>query len=377
MISKQLLLGLLLMAGGGVVLFAVANNNDEPAPVETSAPEEKKPEVARPVVQPLTADVKTEERKLAQKQKEREARNARMAQEAEELLKEQEKARVLALDKARIEANGGRSEVDVSSDSAARSELIAAPAVQTRPEAIEARKAAEEAAKKKAEEARQAQEAKNAKSEQNPPAQDKSKASTEDKKAKPEPKKSTKAGEHTIEAGDNLARLASRYGVSVTAIAQANKISTTTTLQLGQVLKIPSSSQVAALEKQAAQAKKSEQKNSKPKDEKAKDSKAENTKDNKKSEAKTDAKKDDKKSNAAGATYSVQVALSPDKDKIDDIVKKYRAAGYSVSTSQTSRGLRVLVGSENSYDDANALRGKIANDGRVDSSGAFVKKMTQ
>ena len=42
----------------------------------------------------------------------------------------------------------------------------------------------------------------------------------------------------------------------------------------------------------------------------------------------------------------VQVAISPDKDRVDEVVKKYRDAGYKVTTSNTSRGLRILVGNE-------------------------------
>ena len=73
--------------------------------------------------------------------------------------------------------------------------------------------------------------------------------------------------------------------------------------------------------------------------------------------------------------YTVQVAISPDKEKVDEIVKQYRAAGYRVTTSSTSRGLRVLVGNEKSEEGAKALRKKIADDSRVSASGAFVHQV--
>lgn len=77
----------------------------------------------------------------------------------------------------------------------------------------------------------------------------------------------------------------------------------------------------------------------------------------------------------SGYSYSVQVAISPNKAKVDEMVEKYRAAGYQVSVSQTSRGMRVLVGSADSYDAANELKQKLAKDSRVDAKGAWVKKL--
>lgn len=135
-------------------------------------------------------------------------------------------------------------------------------------------------------------------------------------------------------------------------------------LVLGRTIKIPSQSQVARLERDAAARENKKQ-------EKKEQPKADN-----KTQDKSDNKSNDTKK-STGATYSVQVALSPDKEKVDEIVKKYRAAGYSVSTSQTSRGTRVLIGSAKSYDEANSLRQKMAQDSRVDSNGAWVKKMEQ
>lgn len=70
----------------------------------------------------------------------------------------------------------------------------------------------------------------------------------------------------------------------------------------------------------------------------------------------------------------VQVAISPDKDRVDEVVKKYRDAGYKVTTSNTSRGLRILIGNEKTEEEAKALRTKIAADSRVPSSGAFIHK---
>ena len=154
MVSKQVMLGVALIIGGSVAFFALAKNDSAAdAATQAAAKDTTTTKVAKPVVQPLTADVATEERLIAQKQRAREAHNLQMQKQAAALLEEQNNARKQALDKANAEATGRplSNTQEVSADSAAKSELIAAPTVQTRPEAIEAARKAEEA--KKAEEA--------------------------------------------------------------------------------------------------------------------------------------------------------------------------------------------------------------------------------
>ncbi|MFC0820660.1 SPOR and LysM peptidoglycan-binding domain-containing protein [Moraxella marmotae] len=388
------MLGVALIVSGGLAFFALAKNNasDTHSAHTTQTADAK---VAKPVVQPLTADVATEGKLLAEKQRQREVHTQQLKKQTDALLEEQNNARKQAIEKANAEAQGRNpaNTQEVSADSAAKSELIAAPTVQTRPEAIEAAKKAE--ADKKAAEAEAAKKAAQAKEQKpaNKPADDKkadksdktkeqkkpdtaqAKTDKSDKKAdnKSDSKsdKTTKAGTHQVQQGESLTVIANRHGVSVAALAEANGMSRDDILRAGHSIKIPSSSQVARLERdakarQANQSSKSKEKTSSKQDtQKSGDNKTDNKSDNKKSETKS-------QNPQLSGRYTVQVAISPDKEKVDEIVKQYRAAGYRVTTSNTSRGLRVLVGSEKSEADAKALRNKISNDSRVSSSGAFV-----
>lgn len=380
MVSKQVMLGVALIIGGSVAFFALAKNDSaSDAAAQAAAEDTTTTKVAKPVVQPLTADVATEERLLAEKQRAREAHNLQMQKQAAALLEEQNNARKQALDKANAEATGRplSNTQEVSADSAAKSELIAAPTVQTRPEAIEAARKAEEA--KKAEEAaKKAEQAAKSQSQQ-AKAQDAKK--TDDNKADTksdtkEVKAPAKAGTYEVQAGETWQGIANRHGVSVAALAEANGMTRHDLLRAGRSIKIPSASQVARLERD------NKAREAKAKQEAAKSeaSKSSNTTQNKSTE-KSDTKKSDTKTETKSQNpqmsgrYTVQVAISPDKEKVDEIVKQYRAAGYRVTTSSTSRGLRVLVGNEKSEEGAKALRKKIADDSRVSAPGAFVHQV--
>ena len=380
MVSKQVMLGVALIIGGSVAFFALAKNDSAAdAAAQAAAKDTTTTKVAKPVAQPLTADVATEERLIAQKQRAREAHNLQMQKQAAALLEEQNNARKQALDKANAEATGRplSNTQEVSADSAAKSELIAAPTVQTRPEAIEAARKAEEA--KKAEEAaKKAEQAAKSQSQQTK-AQDAKK--TDDNKADTksdikEVKAPAKAGTYEVQAGETWQGIANRHGVSVAALAEANGMTRSDVLRAGRSIKIPSASQVARLERD------NKAREAKAKQEAAKSeaSKSSDTTKNKSTE-KSDTKKSDTKTETKSQNpqmsgrYTVQVAISPDKEKVDEIVKQYRAAGYRVTTSSTSRGLRVLVGNEKSEEGAKALRKKIADDSRVSAPGAFVHQV--
>ena len=381
MVSKQVMLGVALIIGGSVAFFALAKNDSAAdAAAQAAAKDTTTTKVAKPVVQPLTADVATEERLIAQKQRAREAHNLQMQKQAAALLEEQNNARKQALDKANAEATGRplSNTQEVSADSAAKSELIAAPTVQTRPEAIEAARKAEEA--KKAEEAakKAEQQKSQTKKTEDKSAEDKK---SDDKKSETkseakEVKAPAKAGTYEVQAGETWQGIANRHGVSVAALAEANGMTRSDVLRAGRSIKIPSASQVARLERD------NKAREAKAKQEAAKSeaSKSSDTTKNKSTE-KSDTKKSDTKTETKSQNpqmsgrYTVQVAISPDKEKVDEIVKQYRAAGYRVTTSSTSRGLRVLVGNEKSEEGAKALRKKIADDSRVSAPGAFVHQV--
>lgn len=363
MISKQIVLGITLVIGSGVAFFALAKNDAQTTKsVQTPQQIPSDTKVAKPVVQPLTADVATEEKLLAEKQRAREAHTLKMQKQAAALLEEQNNARKQALEKASAEANGRMTNdtQTVSADSAAKSELIAAPTVQTRPEAIEAARKAEEA-KKAAETLKNSeQETKDDKAKTtDKPTENKAENKKEDKNT--QAKAPVKSGTHDVQRGETWQGIANRYGISVAALVEANGMTRNDILRAEHRIKIPSASQIARLER----------------DNKAREaaSKDDNKKSDNQSQSKTDKKTESKsQSSQTSERYMVQVAISPDKDRVDEVVKKYRDAGYKVTTSNTSRGLRVLVGSEKTEEGAKALRSKIATDSRVPSSGAFVHK---
>ncbi|OAV08131.1 TolA protein [Moraxella catarrhalis] len=363
MISKQIVLGITLVIGSGVAFFALAKNDAQTTKsVQTPQQIPSDTKVAKPVVQPLTADVATEEKLLAEKQRAREAHTLQMQKQAAALLEEQNNARKQALEKASAEANGRMTNdtQTVSADSAAKSELIAAPTVQTRPEAIEAARKAEEAKKaaetlKNSEQETKDEKAKTA----DKPTENKAENKKEDKNT--QTKAPVKAGTHDVQRGETWQGIANRYGISVAALVEANGMTRNDILRAEHRIKIPSASQIARLER----------------DNKAREaaSKDDNKKSDNQSQSKTDKKTESKsQSSQASERYMVQVAISPDKDRVDEVVKKYRDAGYKVTTSNTSRGLRILIGNEKTEEEAKALRTKIAADSRVPSSGAFVHK---
>ena len=363
MISKQIVLGITLVIGSGVAFFALAKNDTQTTKsVQTPQQIPSDTKVAKPVVQPLTADVATEEKLLAEKQRMREAHTLQMQKQAAALLEEQNNARKQALEKASAEANGRMTNdtQTVSADSAAKSELIAAPTVQTRPEAIEAARKAEEAKKaaemlKNSEQETKDEKAKTA----DKPTENKAENKKENKNT--QTNAPVNAGTHDVQRGETWQGIANRYGISVAALVEANGVTRNDILRAERRIKIPSASQIARLER----------------DNKARESASKdgNKKSDNQPQSKTDKKTESKsQSSQTSERYMVQVAISPDKDRVDEVVKKYRDAGYKVTTSNTSRGLRILVGNEKTEEEAKALRTKIAADSRVPSSGAFVHK---
>ncbi len=168
-------------------------------------------------------------------------------------------------------------------------------------------------------------------------------------------KASATPGEHDVGPGDGLIKLARQYNVPVTALAAANNISTNASLHVGQTLKIPSRSQVARLEREAAQQQAAQAA---------------------KQEAQTRLIEARRKAKAADAgtqeSFGVQVALADSQEKADAVVKQMQAAGYKATTSQTSRGVRVIVGPEKGKEAALALKDKLNADSKANVDGAWV-----
>ncbi|WP_261870537.1 SPOR domain-containing protein [Psychrobacter sp. JCM 18901] len=154
----------------------------------------------------------------------------------------------------------------------------------------------------------------------------------------------------------------------VEVLAQANNLSPSAALQLGQSITIPSSKQVQRLEREAAAAEQAREKKRQQEEALAKKSAdAKREAQQKLSEARKEVKETDAK-----GSFGVQVALANDQAKADELAKKFRAAGYQVKTSATSRGVRVVVGPERGKVAALALKDKINSDPKVNTTSAWV-----
>lgn len=389
MISKQLLLGLSLVLGGGVILYAVNQGQSDTAqnvqtakttPQTDSVATTADDSVARPIVEPLTVDMATESKLLTAKQEAREARTLAQEKEAMALIEAQEKAQQLALDKATAEQKALATATPADTLTVeTRPEAIAVAKAQAERERLEKLAKEKELKAKKEQEQREKDDKEKAKKEQDEKAKadkraneraekakaDKLKAQKEQaekekkeqaKKARDEAPQNANNGQHKVVRGDGLIKLSRQYGVPVSALAEANNMGRHDPLPLGKTIKIPSKAQVARLEREA-------------KEREAQKAAAASA-DKRLKEARQKGSDGD-----GNARYGVQVSLADNQAKADELAKKYRDAGYKVSTSQTSRGVRVLVGSEKNQDAAAALRDKIKNDSRVDGSGAWVKRV--
>ncbi|WP_201608157.1 SPOR and LysM peptidoglycan-binding domain-containing protein [Psychrobacter immobilis] len=383
--SRQALLGIGMIIGGSVMLYAMVQqigDSEQPEPmsamVDKLSSEQESP-------QPLTTDIETEKRILAQKQKERAARVAEQEKRAKEFLTEQEVAEAEALAKARAESqqyvDNSAPATDETSSTESTKDVTTDLTVQPRTESqsttdttksseAEKQKAAikeQAAAKKLAESKKQAEAEKLAEAKKQAEAQ----AAAERKReaaeaAKNEPPKSP--SEYQIKKGDGLIKLARQYNMPVEVLAQANNLSPSAALQLGQSITIPSSKQVQRLEREAAAAEQAREKKRQQEEALAKKSAdAKREAQQKLSEARKEVKETDAK-----GSFGVQVALANDQAKADELAKKFRAAGYQVKTSATSRGVRVVVGPERGKVAALALKDKINSDPKVNTTSAWV-----
>ena len=414
--SRQALLGVGMVVGGSVMLYAMAQQlggSNEPEPISAIVDNSSATPASMP---PLTTDIDTEKRILAQKQQERAARVAEQEHRAQQFLAEQEHAETQALAKARAENQKYIDNITVTDDAdsqkailtpplQARTESTATPAktslannsassqkaaqLQAQQDAKKQAEAERQAAIKKRADiakkaadlkaeteaqlaaAKQAEAKKQADTVAKKKAEEqlivKQKAETEAKAkeqaAKKEPPKSPT--DYTVKRGDGLIKLAREYNIPVAVLAQANNLSPATSLQLGQTLKIPSRKQIQRLEREAAAAEVARE-NQKALDKKTADARRD-------AQIKLREARQEVKATDAKGSFGVQVSLASNQAAADDIAKKFRAAGYTVTTSPTSRGVRVTVGPERGKIAALALKDKINSDPKVNTTGAWVR----
>lgn len=240
-------------------------------------------------------------------------------------------------------------------------------------------------------------------------------------------------GTYQVKAGEGLIGLSRRYNVPVDVLASVNNLNTTSSLRVGQTITIPTAAQVnritqqaqareqqrqneitrkkqeaeqkkqqALLEQQQEVARKKQEATQKEQQkqqeiarkkqeaqlkEQLKEQKRQQEIAQKKLEAQQQAQKKQafqaaqdnlrqarqtvKETDAKG-TFGVQVALATDEKKANEITQKLQAAGYKVKTTQTSKGVRIVVGPEKGKVAALALKDKLNNDSRVDVNSGWV-----
>ena len=389
--SRQALLGIGMIIGGSVMLYAMVQqigDSNEPQPasamVDKPSPEQESP-------QPLTTDIETEKRILAEKQKERAARVAEQEKRAQQFLTEQEAAEAEALAKARAESqqymassaaaaeDSDKSDAEKNDATTPIKKTSAAASAESETNTGDQQKAAqaqqeaqrqaaikEQAAAKKLADSKKEAEAKRQADvkKQADAAAEKKQAAAE--AAKNEPPKSP--SDYQVKRGDGLIKLARQYNMPVEVLAQANNLSPSTSLQLGQNITIPSRKQVERLAREAAAAEQArEDKRQKEEALAKKSADAKREAQQKLSEARKEVKETDAK-----GSFGVQVALANDQAKADELAKKFKSAGYQVKTSPTSRGVRVIVGPERGKVAALALKDKINSDPKVNTTSAWV-----
>ena len=398
--SKQALLGTTVLLGGSVLLYATMHQvlNAPAKPAANSQQVIAKPTTDKQSAisnEPLTADIATEKNLLAQKQKEREQRVAAQEQQAQQYMTEQQRIEAEALARSRAENQlyANKNAANTNSVVASSVTAITQPVVKPRPVDTVAAPPQTQAALPPNSLQNSAQSQSAAKTQ-----------STAQIVATPKPtvaapvvaqsQPAAKAtpnnpGTYQVKAGEGLIGLSRRYNVPVDVLASVNNLNTTSSLRVGQTITIPTAAQVNRITQQT-QAREQQRQNEmarKKQEEQLKEQKRQQEIAQKKLEAQQQAQKKQafqaaqdnlrqarqtvKETDAKG-TFGVQVALATDEKKANEITQKLQAAGYKVKTTQTSKGVRIVVGPEKGKVAALALKDKLNNDSRVDVNSGWV-----
>lgn len=400
--SKQALLGTTVLLGGSVLLYATMHQvlNAPAKPAVNSQQVIAKPTTDKQSAisnEPLTADIATEKNLLAQKQKEREQRVAAQEQQAQQYMTEQQRIEAEALARSRAENQlyANKNAANTNSVVASSVTAITQPVVKPRPVDRDAAPPQTQAAvPNSVQNSAQSQSA----------AQTRSATQTKEQAATPKPTvtapavaqpqpvakaTSSNPGTYQVKAGEGLIGLSRRYNVPVDVLASVNNLNTTSSLRVGQTITIPTAAQVNRITQQA-QAREQQRQNDmarKKQEAQLKEQKRQQEIAQKKLEAQQQAQKKQafqaaqdnlrqarqtvKQTDVKG-TFGVQVALATDEKKANEITQKLQAAGYKVKTTQTSKGVRIVVGPEKGKVAALALKDKLNNDSRVDVNSGWV-----
>lgn len=335
--NKQRWMGAVVLLGGGVLLAAMlikGKNEIENVPPTTS---QQQAQVEQPAdsnemvqLQELSVDVETEKRLLEEQRKARERAVAEQEARAAEFLAMQQQAEADAARKAAEEyaALMAKRQGSMSSDNI--------PPELVEDEAEKAKRVAEEKAKAEAaktqstEQQRLAEEKKKAEEKQKTEAEQKRLA--EEKKRKEEAKKAESEKQRVEEQkkADEKRKQEEKKAEEKRKAEEKNKAD--------------------AEQKRVAEEKKR-------KEEEAK---------------KAEAEKARKLLEEGDKNWMVQVALAANQANADAMVAKLRAKGFKVVTSQTSKGIRVMVGPEKDREKADLSRKKINADPSLNMKGAWV-----
>ena len=384
--------------------------------------------------EPLTADVATEKNLLAQKQKEREQRVAAQEQQAQQYMTEQQRIEAEALARSRAENQlyANKNAANTNSVVASSVTAITQPVVKPRPvETVAAPPQTQAAVPNRVQNTAQTQSAAKTQNTAQIVATPKPTVAAP-AVAQPQPAAKTtpnNPGAYQVKAGEGLIGLSRRYNVPVDVLASVNNLNTSSSLRVGQTITIPTAAQVnritqqtqareqqrqneIARKKQEAEQKKQQallqqqqevarkkqeaaQKEQQKQQEIARKKQEEQLKEQKRqqeiAQKKFEAQQQAQKKQAFQAaqdnlrqarqtvkqtdvkgTFGVQVALATDEKKASEITQKLQAAGYKVKTTQTSKGVRIVVGPEKGKVAALALKDKLNNDSRVDVNSGWV-----
>ena len=397
--SKQALLGTTVLLGGSVLLYATMHQVLN-TPAKSAANSQQV--IAKPTTdnqsaisnEPLTADVATEKNLLAQKQKEREQRVAAQEQQAQQYMTEQQRIEAEALARSRAENQlyANNNATNTSSVVASSVTAITQPVVKPRPvDTVAAPSQTQAAVPNTVQNTAQTQNAAKTQNTAQIVATPKPTV-TAPVVAQPQPvAKATPSnpGAYQVKAGEGLIGLSRRYNVPVDVLASVNNLNTTSNLRVGQTITIPTAAQVNRITQQT-QAREQQRQNEmarKKQEAQLKEQKRQQEIAQKKLEAQQQAQKKQafqaaqdnlrqarqtvKQTDVKG-TFGVQVALATDQKKASEITQKLQAAGYKVKTTQTSKGVRIVVGPEKGKVAALALKDKLNNDSRVDVNSGWV-----
>lgn len=379
--SKQALLGTTVLLGGSVLLYATMHQvlNAPAKPAANSQQVIAKPTTDKQSAisnEPLTADVATEKNLLAQKQKEREQRVAAQEQQAQQYMTEQQRieAKALARSRAENQLYANKNAANTNSVVASSVTAITQPVVKPRPvDTVAAPPPTQATVPNSVQNTAQTQSAAKTQNTAQIVATPKPTV-TAPVVAQPQPvakATSSNPGTYQVKAGDGLIGLSRRYNVPVDVLASVNNLDTTSNLRVGQTITIPTAAQVnritqqaQALEQQRQQeiAQKKLEAQQQAQKKQAFQAAQDNLRQARQTVKETDAK----------GTFGVQVALATDQKKANEITQKLQAAGYKVKTTQTSKGVRIVVGPEKGKVAALALKDKLNNDSRVDVNSGWV-----